>query len=198
MIAASLSQRTIALWLTLWVPGAVSCSSPHEAPSKPLEEAVRNEGPMLPEIHCAASPTQDRRIVVHYEIRNVSAESIHIVDNHRVPYQIARDLNTLVILHGINRPEPTVLYEMEVPLTRPLLPGEVVTGELMWPTTGMRDHYRGRVTPANLLHGTIQVRCEVGWWVKPITEADSVSKSLLELLASQHVVGYGPFDVTLP
>jgi len=154
---------------------------------------------MPPEIHCAAAPTDDGRTIVRYQIRNVGPEVIHILDGQRMPYRLATAANTLEILHGINPPDPDKLYNMiEIPLTRPLAAGESFAGEVVLPTKTLRDHYGEQPTPDSLLHGTIQVRCEVGWGPTAITAADRGRMSIQQLVAWQQLTGCGPFNVVLP
>lgn len=153
---------------------------------------------MAPEIHCSATPAQDGRVVIRYEIHNAGTDPIHLIDGKRLPYQIV-DGTTLVILHGVNPPDPDRLYNMiEIPLTRLLASGERVTGEQTLPMKTLRDHYGEQAAPATLLHGTIQVRCDVGWSTTPITAASRRGMSIQQLLAWQQVASFGPFPVVLP
>jgi hypothetical protein len=106
---------------------------------------------------------------------------------------------TLVILHGVNPPDPNRLHNMiEIPLTRPLAPGERLAGQQVLPAKMLRDHYGEQPAPDALLHGTIQVRCDVGWGTSPITAASRRGMSIQQLLAWQQITSFGPFDVVLP
>jgi len=149
-------------------------------------------------MRCAAIPAGDGGVVVRYEIRNVGSETIYILDGRRMPYVFARDPNTLVIFQGVNTPRLGSIYEFpRIALTRPLVPAATITGEVVLPPKQLHDHYYIHPTPPNLQHGTIQVRCEVGWGTTSITNLDQVS--MRELLVEwQKVVGYGPFEVVLP
>jgi hypothetical protein len=152
-----------------------------------------------PEIRCSITPTNDGTSRISYEIRNPSSEVIHVIDNNEPPYQLLRDPNTLIVLYGLHSYDPRVLpHIIEMPVTRPLRSGERLKGEIAWPMRVMRDYYGGHGTPPSLLHGTIKVRCEVGWWASAITEADRVRLRFRNVLASQRVVGYGPLEITLP
>src|ERR1043165_1086385 len=129
---------------------------------------MRKDLVMAPDIQCSAKPADDGRVVVHYEIRNTGADPIHVIDSKRLPYQLI-DGAVLVILYGVTPPNPNRLYNLiEIPLTRPLAPGEQISGEQVLPATTLRDHYGEEAAPAALLHGRIQVRCDIGWGKTPI------------------------------
>jgi hypothetical protein len=148
-------------------------------------------------IQCEAVPSPDKGVMIRYQINNISTNNIHIIDNGRAPYQLARGADTLVILHGIHPPPSDRTFMFDVPRTRPLEPGDVFVGEVTWPRRFMRDHYGHELAPASLMRGTIRVRCEAGWWQTPVTEPPPFIPSG-RLFESQQLVEYGPFDVTLP
>ena len=153
---------------------------------------------MAPEIQCSVQPAEGGRVIVRYEIRNGGTEVVHLIDSKRLPYQLAEG-ETLTILDGVNPPDPGRLYNaFEIPLTRPLAPGERIAGEQVLPVTTLRDHYGEQPAPDALRHGTIQVRCEVGWGTTPITAASPRGMSIQQLLAWQQVTRFGPFEVALP
>jgi len=181
--------------LALW---AIGCSSTPDVPRPSDTSPSRKDRLMAPEIQCSAKPAEDGRVVVRYEIHNAGAEPIHLIDSKRLPYQVA-DGETLAILHGVNPPDPDRLYNMiEIPLTRPLAPGERLAGEQVLPVQVLRDHYGEQPTPAALLHGTLHVRCDVGWGTTPITAASRRGMSIQQLLAWQQITRFGPFAVALP
>jgi len=186
----------ILLSCVLWF-GSGACSSKSESSSSSADRTVNSPAKAV-EVHCKATK-DERHVYIRYEIRNSSPQTIHIVDSKRMPYQLLRDVNTLVILHGVNPPRPDVFYNiLEMPMTRALQTDEVFVGSVVWPMQSMHDHYGGNTTPVSLLHGTFQVRCEAGWWTTPITEEDRVRLSFTDVIESQHVAGDGPFAVTLP
>jgi hypothetical protein len=153
-------------------------------------------GPTPPEIRCSTMPGKDAQPVVRLEIRNTGTETIHILADRGMPYQLAGDSNNLTILQGLNKPEPNAIYEMiGIPPTRPLAPGKGLAWNVPVGEKILQDHYLRRPAPASLLHGTIHVRCEVGWGVKPVRPDEM---TLDNVLSWQRLQGYGPFDVVLP
>jgi hypothetical protein len=110
---------------------------------------------------------------------------------------LARDPHTLVIMQGVNRPDPNTIYEMlPIALTRPLAPGEVLTREVALPPKMLRDQFDVYPTPPSLLHGAIQIVCEAGWGTTAITNRDQMS--IRDFYMWQSMVTVEPFLVTLP
>jgi hypothetical protein len=176
---------------------ATGCNSTPDA-SHPDTSPMGKERVMAPDIQCSARTAEDGRVVVHYEIRNAGTEAIHVIDSKRLPYQLA-DGATLVLLHGVNPPDPDRLYNLiEIPLTRALAPGEQIAGEQSLPITTLRDHYGDQPAPAALLHGRIQVRCSIGWGTTPITAASRRTMSIQQLLAWQQLTRSAVLEVVLP
>ena len=199
MIHSIPPPRTLVLVPVILMMLLFGCNSRSDRLRNKANVASENSAPIPPEIHCAAARTDEGVVIIRYHIRNAGTATIHILDGRRMPYQIARDPNTLIVLQGVNPPDPPgALYELpEIPLTRPLASGEVFTGEVALPTKMLRDHHTGlRPTPPTLLHGTIHIRCEAGWGATPITAREHMTMS--ELFAWQQLTGYGPFDVVLP
>lgn len=186
---------------TVFVLGVVAvtttdCNSVREPVRNHFTGSADKDNPTPPEIRCTAAQTNDGQPIVRLQIRNVGTETIHILADRGMPYQLARDSNTLVIVQGINKPETDVVYEMAgVPSTRPLAPGRGLAWDVPVGRKMLQDHYLRRPAPASLQHGTIHVRCEVGWGPLP-TRPDKMS--LDEVLAWQRIEGYGPFDIVLP
>lgn len=222
MIATKAGLRVSLPALTLAVMAGIQCKSPTEpvrqhtgeATSKAgssTPEAVPESGPTAaagtsgatrdaappPEVRCHPTTTSDGRIVVRYEIRNLGTETIHLFGERRMPYQLARDERTLVILHGLNIPDPDTIYAIStIPPTRPLTPGGIVTGEAVLGQKVLRNHFDGQLAPQSLQHGTIHVRCDVGWGLTPITEGKRMTMD--EFIRWQRLTTYGPIDVVLP
>jgi hypothetical protein len=187
-------RATLALALALCPAGCNTATDARPGDTSPS----RKDRLMAPELQCSAKPAEDGRVVVRYDIHNTGPEAIHLIDSKRLPY-LRADGSTLAVLHGINPPDPDRLYNaIEIPLTRPLAPGEHLTGELILPARMLRDHYGEQPAPDTLLHGTIQVRCDVGWGTSPITAASRRGMSITQLLAWQQLTSFGPFDVALP
>jgi hypothetical protein len=175
---------------------SMGCNSAHEPVRNHIIGSADKDNLVPPEIRCTAAEPHDGQVIVRLQIRNVGTETIHILADPGMPYQLARDSNTLVIIQGINKPEADVVYEMAgVPSTRPLTPGRGLAWDVPIGSKMLQDHYLRRPAPASLQHGTIHVRCEVGWGPLP-TRTDQMS--LDEVLAWQRIEGYGPFDIVLP
>jgi hypothetical protein len=197
-----MTPRSRALWLALSAVCSAACGSGSEGSHGAKKETATDLASSTPEVRCEATSMLDEGThLIRYQIRNDTSATIHIVDSRIVPYELIREADFLVILHGIHdfNPRQTMrTFHAMVPVTRPVLPGETFAGHAVWPKRIMRDHYSGELTPASLLHGTIRVRCEVGWWATPITEANRASRSFYEVLDSQQLAGHGPINVTLP
>jgi hypothetical protein len=84
------------------------------------------------------------------------------------------------------------------PLTRALEQGGEFAGQAELATRSLHDHYAGTPTPPSLMHGSIQVICQVGWGATVITESVQRELSMRELFAWQHRSTSGPIAVVLP
>lgn len=189
-------QRAVVLLLGVSAGLATGCNSSSE-PSLPIAGTAAKPGMLPPELRCTAARTDDGQSVIRYEIRNVGSETIYIPNGRHMPYVFTRDPGTLVIMQGVNRPEPNVIYEMrQIALTRPLAPAGVLTGEVALPPKTLRDHFDAHPVPPTLQHGAIQVRCEAGWGTTAITKRDQMS--IHEFYTWQSTVSAGPFLVVLP
>jgi hypothetical protein len=175
---------------------ATGCNA-NSGPSVPIAGTTAKPGVLAPEIRCTAARADDGQSVIRYEIRNVGSETIYIPSGRHMPYVLARDPDTLVIMQGVNRPDPNAIYEMpQIALTRPLAPAGALAGEVALPPKMLRDHFDAHPTPPRLLHGAIQVRCEAGWGTTAITKRDQMS--IHDFYTWQSMVGAGPFQVVLP
>lgn len=200
MIHRRLRPRVVlqVLGVALVVLPATGCKPTPDVPHGDTGPA-RKDRLMPPEIQCSTAPGDDGRVVVRYQVHNAGSQTLYLLDGKHMPYQIVAADGTLQILHGVNPPDPDKLYNLiEIPLTRLLGPGESFAGEAALPVKMLRDHYGERPAPAGLLHGTIRVRCEVGWGTTAITAAERNRMSIQQLLAWQQLVDSGPFDVVLP
>ena len=148
------------------------CGSPADPISNRYQESV-SEAATRSEplgVSCSAGRGGDGRTVVRYQARNLSRSTIYITDERRMPYEVIRD-GVLVVLQGVNAPDPKVMYELyRVPRVRPLKPGEVFHGEAELGQLALLDHYGGGPSPAEFKHGKIRVACSVGWGTTPIPE----------------------------
>ena len=147
-------------------------------------------------VRCSAERSGDGRIVVRYQARNLSRSTIYIPDERRMPYEVMRD-GVLVVLQGVNVPDPKIMYEMyKVPRVTPLKPGEAFQGEVELGQLVLLDHYGGGPSPAEFMHGRIRVACSVGWGATPIPEP--LRMPFDEFMKWQHVTNSEPFEVVLP
>lgn len=191
-------QRVLVIALACSELIAAGCGSPCGGSTGAAAGGSSSHGSAQAEIRCAAESTGSGEVVIRYEIRNAGPNTIHILDGKHMPYLLARDPHTLVILQGIHTPELGTIHEMPgIALTRPLEPAGVVTGEVVLPPKLLHDHYEIHPTPPSLQHGTVRVRCEVGWGTTAITTRDQMSIRQL-VLDWQKVAGYGPVEVVLP
>lgn len=211
VVAPCLALEVVASASCGWMPERVSSTTeevrPDELkqgkaePAEPKEsrrdEAIGDAGRGSAVIHCEAISSGNKTLDIRYQIRNVGLETIHIIDNGRVPYELIENENTLVILHGLHPPPVNRTFMFGVPRTRPLAPGDVHAGKATWPKRFTQDHYGRWVTPVTLKQGTIHIRCEAGWWHMPVTDPPPFIP-YDRLRDSQQLVRYGPFDVTLP
>lgn len=174
----------------------INCSSVPGPVENHVTGSLAKVGPTPPEIHCSPGHNKDMESVVRLEIRNVGQDTIYILADLGMPYQLADNSNNLTIFQGLNKPEPNAIYEMAgVPPTRPLAPGKGLVWNVPLGERILQDHYLRRPAPVSLLHGTIHVRCEVSWGVTPVRPDEM---TLEDVLAWQQIHGYGPFDVFLP
>lgn len=177
--------------------GLVTGCNSSSGPSVPITGTAVKPSVLPPEIRCAEARADGGQSLIRYEIRNVGSETIYIPDGRQMPYVLARDPDTLVIMQGVNRPDPNTIYEMlPIALTRPLAPGDVLTREVALPPKMLRDQFDVHPTPPSLLHGAIQISCEAGWGTTAITKRDQMS--IHDFYVWQNTVAVGPFQVILP
>src|ERR1044071_4759189 len=175
------------------INGCGSPPDPVDNRDRVSEATTRSE---LLGVSCSAGRSGDGRTVVRYQARNLSRSTIYITDERRMPYEVIRD-GVLVVLQGVNAPDPKVMYELyRVPRVRPLKPGEVFHGEAELGQLALLDHYGGGPLPAEFKHGRIRVACSVGWGTTPIPEP--LRMPFGEFMKWQHTASYGPFEVVLP
>lgn len=152
------------IWTFAWLLGLpllVGCQAPAEVPAS-APEALR--------VRCTPLIGDDGAVAVHVSIENVSDATLHIFDSQRLPYVLEED-DDLLILYGVHPPEPHRDYFMiEIPSTTPLPPGARIADAVSLTPLYLGDHYslpRERNTPVTK-HGTVMVRCAVGWGETPI------------------------------
>ncbi|WP_157162519.1 hypothetical protein [Cylindrospermum stagnale] len=128
----------------------------------------------------------------------MSNATIHVFDSQRMPYLILQDDGSLLVLHGVNPPDSEVdYYGIEIPITRSVEPGEVVSYQVKLTPLYLVDHYERHRTPTDL-HGVVVVHCLLGWGETPILVSERQKKSVNFLLNWQHLVNADPIQVNLP
>ena len=188
-----MQNNTPGFLLLLGLLMLTGCRVPTETPSTPTEPL---------RISCTPSTGEAGELTVRVVIENVSDGTLHIFDSPRMPYLLEED-GDLVILYGVNPPDPNVDYfVIEIPPTQALAPGERVEDTVSLRPLHLGDHYglpRERNSPVTR-HGAITVHCAVGWGDTPILPAPEEQdvRNINELLAWQQLSRAEPIQVEFP
>jgi hypothetical protein len=135
---------------------------------------------------------------LYYQIKNVSTALVHVFDSPRMPYIFIQEDGSLLVLHGVHPPDPDLdYYGIEIPITRPLPPGEVMECKVSLTPLYLKNHYEEEREPADL-HGQVIVHCNVGWGERPILISERHTLSIEMLLAWQHIAHAEAVRVYLP
>jgi hypothetical protein len=127
---------------------------------------------------------------------NAGSDPIYLLDGHRMPYLILQADASLLLLFGVNPPDPNTLYNIiEIPTTRGLQPDEELAWEIEVSGAVLHDHYGAQ--PPRSLTGEVLVRSQVGWGTTRIGPVDRVRMSIADLLAWQHLANGPIVRVTL-
>lgn len=127
------------------------------------------------------------RAAVRVRLVNGSDLEVHLFDGPRMPYLIREEDGMLLVLYGVNPPDPELDYfGIEIPLTKPLPAGESVEHEVRLSPLHLHDHYEAD-RAATELHGTVTVLCEVGWLERPITAEARDRWSITTLIEEQQL-----------
>ena len=150
------------------------------------------------QVICSSITNDAGQPSVRYQIENISDSTIYIFDSPRMPYVLLQEDGWLVVLHGVNPPDPEIdYYGIEIPTTKPVEPGEIVSYEVNFVPLYLKDHYETQRTPTEL-HGSVTVRCQVGWGETPILASERHKISINSLLEWQHITEGEPIEVNLP
>ena len=137
-------------------------------------------------------------ISLRYRLTNTSSTRVHVFDSARMPYLLRESDGSLLVLYGVNPPDPSVNYTMiEVPLTQPLEPGQAIAGQVVLSPLFLRDHYQKQRTPT-ALHGAMKVHFRAAWGSTPIIAADRARMSITQVLAWQRLTTVAELEVTFP
>lgn len=133
-------------------------------------------------MNVACTPTGAARLRVRIE--NDGDATVHLLDSPRMPYFI-RDETGLLVLFGVNPPDPEVdYYGIEIPTTRPLEAGAAIEHDVSLDPLYLRDHYETEREPTPLAR-PLTVRCEVGYGDTPILESERHLYSIESVIAWQ-------------
>ena len=144
-------------------------------------------------LSCTAT-TADGGVTLRLDLVNGSSEVIHVLDSPRLPYILFEDGHALV-LYGVNDPDPELdYYGIEIPLTRPLGPGEHLVASTKLVPLVPHHHYEAKQAPV-ALPDELEVICKAAYGDTPIDEARRAATQIHALLAWQHWVSAPPLRV---
>jgi len=147
---------------------------------------------------CQLDQQNPNRPSLSIALFNSLSETVHIFDSPRMPYFIRQEDGSLLVLIGVNPPDPEIDYGMiEIPLTRPVLPGESVSWMVDLAGIHLKDHYQAAWEPAEL-QGTIPVVVQVGWGTTAIEPEDRFQTQINALLEWQKLVECAAGEVVFP
>jgi hypothetical protein len=139
--------------------------------------------------------TQSGPAALRVRIENDGDATVHVLDGERMPYLI-RDADGLLVLFGVNPPDPEVdYYGIEIPTTRPLEPGATIEHDVSLDPLYLRDHYETAREPTPLTR-PVTVRCEVGYGDTPILASERHLYSIESVIAWQKLASAPPITLT--
>jgi hypothetical protein len=183
-------------WLAV-VALALGCASSGNAPPSPSSNGPAAhdstpEKPAMPatndivSLSCTTAIV-DGPVIVRLEAVNRSARAVHVLQSPRLPYLLL-DGARVTVLHGVNDPDPEMdYYGIEIPLTRPLAPGEHLVVETQLVPLIPRHHYERKTAPV-AVPAEIEVVCRLAYGDTAIDAAARSKMSINQLLAWQHWV----------
>ena len=150
------------------------------------------------QVSCSCIAEAPGAISIRYRIENSSMMTLYTFDSPRMPYILLQADGSLLVLHGVNPPDPDLDYYMiEIPITRPIQPGEAVDRQVSLTPLYLSDHYETQRTPTEL-HGAVKVHCHVGWGETPILASERHTLSITMVLAWQHIAQAEAIQIDLP
>ncbi|HSK02588.1 MAG TPA: hypothetical protein VK932_15150 [Kofleriaceae bacterium] len=97
-----------------------------------------------------STTTADGVVTLHLEAVNRSAATVHVLASERLPYVLFED-GRAGVLYGVNDPDPDLdYYGIEIPLTRPLAPGDRLAAAATIVPLVPRHHYEAKQAPVAL------------------------------------------------
>lgn len=149
-------------------------------------------------LSCRVAHQDADGVTVAVEAVNRSGEVIHIIDSKRLPYLLREPDGTIAALYGVNEPDPDMdYYAIEIPLTRPLGPGERFEDVFQLVPLVLRDHFEG-VGPKTPVEGALRVRCRLAFGRTPIVASMRHQMNINTLLAWQTWVDAPDLDIDVP
>jgi hypothetical protein len=168
---------------------ALGCSS-SGAPLTPGRSAMTD-----PISLSCSTTTADGVVTLHLEAVNRSAATVHVLASERLPYVLFED-GRAVVLYGVNDPDPDLdYYGIEIPLTRPLAPGDRLAASATIVPLVPRHHYEAKQAPV-ALPAELEVVCKLAYGEAPIDEARRGAMAINGLLAWQRWVTAPPLRVS--
>jgi len=115
-----------------------------------------------------------------------------------MPYVLAPSKHSLVILYGVNAPDPNIDYNViEIPPTKELASKATLEGTVALTPLILRDHFSSGRTETKL-SGEVSVVFQLGWGATPIQKDDAHITNINALLKWQTLVSSEPIKVRLP
>lgn len=154
-----------------------------------------------PDVTCTLA-SAGQPLAVQVRIHNPSDRTLHLPTTPRMPY-LLEDSGELVILYGINPPDPNTNYPfIEMPVTRPLEPGASIEETVSLLPLQLGDHYNlpRQRNPVTEKHGPTPFRCRVGWGETPILprKEEKQIRNIHQLLAWQQLTDSASLTVPFP
>ena len=148
------------------------------------------------QVFCKQAFTEkDKSVEVILKINNVSSSTVHIFDSPTMPYFLQKGARSLLISYAVNGPDPHKrYYGTDIPITMPIRPKESIERMVELVPLFLGDHYETDRNPT-VLHGNIEVTCQVGWGETPILPTERYQISIESLLSWQKTIESKPVSV---
>lgn len=138
---------------------------------------------------------EDGNLILKYTVENISETTVHLFESIRMPYLILQEDGSLLVLHGVNPPDPMInYYSIEIPVTRPLEAREILHFEATLNPFTQANHYETYPKPTPL-SGEKKVVVQVAWGTEPILKEELNDMNINLVLAWQNLVSSDPIQV---
>lgn len=136
--------------------------------------------------------------VLRCEMTNTLDHTVHVFDSARMPYLWQDDDGELVVLHGVHGPLSLTNYNIvEIPVTRPLAPGERFSFVAELDSHLLPNHYEEVPRPTEL-RGECVVSARLGVLSAAVSQEQVSELGMAELLERQQVIAAQSIRVVLP